>query len=397
MISGYGTPIRVVGSSNKTLTPIQMGGAEAKYNERWVQELIHAHPSCLPVDEIEPGFGDLVPVCMELPTRHGPIDNLLISREGNIAIVEVKLWRNPEARRKAVAQALDYASCLFDLDYCDLEKAAKSANFGKQKRPARLFDLFDRADADEASFVDAINNNLRKGRVLIIVAGDGIRTEAARLASVLQSHAGAHFTFALVELSVYGIPDEEGWFVCPRTLLKTEMISRGIVEIHEGRARITPPDSSHTAVSNRRPESITAEQFYEAMAEKDRNLPDKIRNLLIALDPLGVYPEFKGSLNLKWDPPEGRPINLGYIKRTGEIWTDAVNWTAPNEISHGYIEELAKAFSGRVEKVILKNWHVRIGDSVPRIWQIADKLDRWSAAIRRFIQRLTEHLEENAR
>ncbi len=50
------------------------------------------------MDQIEPGIGPLVPVCMELPLHVGSVDNLFITPEGHLVVVEVKLWRNPEAR-----------------------------------------------------------------------------------------------------------------------------------------------------------------------------------------------------------------------------------------------------------------------------------------------------------
>lgn len=80
--------------------------AHAGRTEKWLQDLIHDNPELLPIEEIEPGFGRPVAVCRELATKHGFIDNLLITPEGNIVVVEVKLWRNPEARRAVVAQAL---------------------------------------------------------------------------------------------------------------------------------------------------------------------------------------------------------------------------------------------------------------------------------------------------
>jgi hypothetical protein len=49
--------------------------------EAWLQDLIHRFPQVLPVLEIEPAFGDLVPVCRELPTSVGSIDNLYIKRD----------------------------------------------------------------------------------------------------------------------------------------------------------------------------------------------------------------------------------------------------------------------------------------------------------------------------
>ncbi len=41
--------------------------AAAPYDEAWLQRLIMRHPSLLPVDQIEPAFNTLVPICIELP------------------------------------------------------------------------------------------------------------------------------------------------------------------------------------------------------------------------------------------------------------------------------------------------------------------------------------------
>ena len=66
MNSASGTPILV---SDSESTPLERA---RDVTERWLQELIYTHPNCLPMDQIEPGLGDLVSVCMELPLRVGP-------------------------------------------------------------------------------------------------------------------------------------------------------------------------------------------------------------------------------------------------------------------------------------------------------------------------------------
>lgn len=59
--------------------------------------------------------------------------------------------------------------------------------------PRRLYDLVrDYPEAlEEAEFIDAVSLNLRRGRMLVIVLGDGIRAETEALSDLLQSHAGA--------------------------------------------------------------------------------------------------------------------------------------------------------------------------------------------------------------
>ena len=234
--------------------------------ERWLQEQIHRHPTCLPMDQIEPGIGRLIPVCMELPLSVGPVDNLLLTPEGNLVMVEVKLWSNPEARRKVVAQALDYATALFQFDYDRLETAVMKADFDGAKRPERLYDLIDGGDAlPEKMFVDRINRNLREGRIVVLIAGDGIRTDAEALITGLQAHANFHFTFALVEMPVYvrSPPDSTDEFiVIPQTLLKTVTVERftirttgGALEVHD-----TGVDEREAKKPSRRT-NISSEQF----------------------------------------------------------------------------------------------------------------------------------------
>src|ERR1700681_4353885 len=93
------------------------------YDERWIQTLVHDHPSILPIASIEPNFWPAKSVCMELPLRSGSLDNLLVTPTGNLIAVEFKLWRNPDAHRKVLAQVLDYAKDLQAMNYRDFEQA----------------------------------------------------------------------------------------------------------------------------------------------------------------------------------------------------------------------------------------------------------------------------------
>jgi hypothetical protein len=103
-------PVLVVRAGGESL-PLELLSLAGKgFGEQWMQVLLHKHPACLPVAEIDPGFGELVSVGMEVATRHGPMDNLFLTPDGDIVVVETKLWHNPESRRQIVAQVLDYAS-----------------------------------------------------------------------------------------------------------------------------------------------------------------------------------------------------------------------------------------------------------------------------------------------
>ena len=174
--------------------------AAGTHDEAWLQKLIFEHPQILPIAQIEPGFGRPVPVAREVACGHGYIDDLYLTPAGEIILIETKLWRNVQARREVVAQALDYVSALMSMGYEAFEAAVLKARAGEE---TRLYDLIaDEGEAlDEAPFVDAVAQNLARGRMLVIALVDGIRQEAEALATLLQSHAGALFTFALVELA----------------------------------------------------------------------------------------------------------------------------------------------------------------------------------------------------
>ena len=68
--------------------------------------------SLVAIDEIDERVEPpLVSLGREVSTPVGAIDNLFLSRNGYLVIVETKLCRNPEARRQVAAQLIDYAAC----------------------------------------------------------------------------------------------------------------------------------------------------------------------------------------------------------------------------------------------------------------------------------------------
>ncbi len=338
-----GAPV-VIGSDGGSAALEKLNLGSASYSEAWLQDLVLRHPEVMPVADIEPGFGAVLPVAGEVPCGHGQIDALFVTPDGSIVLVEAKLWRNPQARREVVAQALDYVAALTGMDYEAFEAACRK---GRGMAAATLYDVVaDHPDAlPEAGFIDAVSRNLARGRLLLIALGDGIRSEAQALASLLQGHAGAHFTFALVELAIWRHPGTGDLIALPGTLACTEMITRGVVSIENGQAMVRAvPDTLPS-----RPGSISQELFYEELARIDPHLPGNLQAFIAGLEPLGVYIDLKGALNLKFDPPGGgKTVNLGYIRRNGKVWTDAASWSLPRDVAQRYNGALAALIGGTV-------------------------------------------------
>ena len=189
-------------------------------NERWLRDFLFDHPEALPAAAIDPAFADPVPVCRELRTIAGPVDVLFVNRHGALVLVECKLWRNPEARREVVGQILDYAKELARWRYEDLQREVSRAR-GEPGVNA-LFNAVAAAHPEirEAEFVDQVSRNLSSGRFLLLVVGDGIREGTESIVQFVARHSGLHFTFGLVEVVSYGLPDGR-LIVQPRLLARS--------------------------------------------------------------------------------------------------------------------------------------------------------------------------------
>lgn len=214
-------------------------GDTATYTENWLQDLLYRHPQCLPAAELDHIYDVIVPLCREMSTDAGPIDVVYATPSGRLVIVEAKLWRNPEARRKVIAQILDYAKELSAWDYEELDKQfrrARRRELGGQEPPS-LFEVVRavKPDLDEARFVDSVARYLQRGEFLLLIVGDGIREGAGALAEFLEGHGTLHFTFGLVEVAIYRT-SADALLVQPRVVSRTEIVRRFVVQLPDGRA-----------------------------------------------------------------------------------------------------------------------------------------------------------------
>jgi hypothetical protein len=234
--SYYGSPVLIdVNGTTTVLKRRTFAGTNAdSYSEDWLQNLLFDRAEVLPVDEIDHAYERLVPICRELSTGAGPLDVLYATPEGRLVIVEVKLWRNPEARRKVIAQILDYATELSDWSYEDLQREVSKST---KRSGNSLYELVKERfpDTDEKRFVDDVTRSLRLGNFLLLVIGDGIREGAASIANFLDRGGNLHFSLGLVEVGVYDMPDGRR-MVQPRVLARTVEIKRTVL-VH-GNARV---------------------------------------------------------------------------------------------------------------------------------------------------------------
>ena len=145
-------------------------------------------------------------------------------------VVECKLWRNPQARREVVGQILDYAKELASWDYADLQREVSRARgeLGVDALHRLVADRY--PDVHQAQFIDAVGRNLARGRLMLLVAGDGIREGTEAIVQYVSRYAGLQLTFGLVEMAGYEMPDGR-LLVQPRLLARTTNIERAVIRV----------------------------------------------------------------------------------------------------------------------------------------------------------------------
>lgn len=384
VVAGEG-PSRQATSLNR-LRLEKSGNSAGGYDERWLQHLVHQHPELLPINEIEPAFTPLISVGMELPTVNGGyIDNFFVTPTGNLVFAECKLWRNSEARREVVAQVLDYVESFPRWGYAGLEGAIRRALLPDGSHPIKtLYDHVSEYDElDEPEFMDAVSRNLRLGRGLFLIIGDGIREEVEALASHVQTHAGSHFAIALVELTLFQLPRDQEVLVNPRIVARTVNIERGIVRIEDDRASVTQVDTAAKVSASGQQQSLSSEEFYAKLMARDRALPDKLRAFLAELEPLGVTPEFRRSLTLRWHAVDGSSLNLAYIMKNGDVWTDAVHAASAQknirDLTRQYVQNLAVRVGGttRSPNKSPEKIYVMVDGHAPKIEYLLKHSSSW--------------------
>jgi hypothetical protein len=170
-------------------------------------------------------------LCKELRTDAGPIDAVFINTSGRLTFVECKLWNNPQARREVVAQTLDYVSALTRWEYADLQRQIGIALGSQGNIPFELAQKQADGKLREQEFGDSVSRSLREGRLLVLIAGDGIREGIQSLTELVNRSSTKAFTFGLIEVALYEFG--RGRFaIQPRVLAETEVITRQVTVLN---------------------------------------------------------------------------------------------------------------------------------------------------------------------
>lgn len=189
--------------------------------EKFLQELIDGNPGLIPFDEIDSSLDrEFFSFGREIRTKAGPIDNLLGDARGEIVIVETKLWRNPESRRKVVAQIFDYMKELTKWNFEMLDAVVRNAT------NKSIQEITGQDDIEFQDYIDNTERNLKRGKIHLVLVGDGIREETNDLSQILKSSSLYEYTLNLVQLKLFKRDNSDEIIVIPHILATAAIIER---------------------------------------------------------------------------------------------------------------------------------------------------------------------------
>lgn len=358
-----GQPVLIQNDTTKNLVRIPLNAKD--FSEEWIQKIIHNYPSILPIKDIEPSFNPLISIGTEVSTSAGYLDNLFVSPDGYITIVETKLWRNPEARREVVGQIIDYAKELSKWNFKELDKATNILE--KVRKASELVEW------EEQFFIDNVSKNLKRGRFLLLIVGDGIRESVEDMIEYLSQSPQLYFTLALIELQVFKLgEDNNSLIVIPQVVTRTKEITRAIVRIegsYSADLKINIETDLGTETENKKinPQTrltITAEDYFEQLQQKTtRELVEFSKQIISDAQESGYFIEWNtGSFGVKLLDPEGSGIKIGLfiVDKTGLVYLgyskEQFNKLGlPLELSYNFAKDTADILPNIIQNPTTKN------------------------------------------
>ena len=168
-----------------------------------LQQYICDNPESIPLYEIKDDISLLI-VAREFRTASGPIDAVGVDKDGEIYLVETKLYKNAD-KRLVVAQVLDYGSSLWhsrnqDGDFLGKleERAQKLFGVALQQKLADQYKL-DEEQTEE--LLDRLKRNVNDGNFRFVVLMDQLDDKLRDLITFLNRNS--RFTVFAVVLERY--------------------------------------------------------------------------------------------------------------------------------------------------------------------------------------------------
>lgn len=177
--------------------------------EDYLQNYIHENPESIPVYEIEADKKLLV-VAREFETESGPIDALAIDKDGDLYIVETKLYKNPD-KRTVVAQALDYGASLWK-HLNDFGEFIRMIDVEIQNKfhlslEEKIKEFYGVEQEEIDLMLEKMRTNLKEGNIKFVILMDSIDERLKDL--IIYVNQNSQFDIYAVQLEYYKFSEYE--------------------------------------------------------------------------------------------------------------------------------------------------------------------------------------------
>lgn len=168
-----------------------------------LQQYIYDNPESIPLYDIKEDIRLLI-LAREFQTPSGPIDAIGVDKDGEIYLIETKLYKNPE-KRKVIAQVLDYGASLwkgytnFEVFLSQIDTHVKK-KFNKSTNE-KLIEFFELNEEKLTNLNNNLKNNLYNGDFKFVVLMDHINDLLKDL--ILFINRNSRFNIYGVELEYY--------------------------------------------------------------------------------------------------------------------------------------------------------------------------------------------------
>jgi len=168
-------------------------------NEAELQRYVFENPEVLPISDIKENAQFTV-LDKETPVGTGYIDILGVDNDGDLYVIETKLFRNPD-KRTVLAQVLDYGAAIWSA-YQDPEHFFQMLDGRLSTRGAGLRELLEQSFGEAAEEVEeGMRNCVESGAFRFVVLMDRVPSELKTLIQFVNRHS--NFSVYAVELEHY--------------------------------------------------------------------------------------------------------------------------------------------------------------------------------------------------
>ena len=196
----------IVTKGGKAATRLEMTAPD---KEDYLQSYIYHNPESIPLYEIKEDIRFVILV-REFKAGSGAVDALGVDAEGEIYLVETKLYKNPDKRR-VLAQVLDYGASLWALREQSGELLSRIDKEVQDKHTTGLREYLRRQmglqEEELQSLLENFAMNLGQGKFKFVVLMDRLHEELKNL--ILFVNQNSSFKLFAVELEFYKFDDYE--------------------------------------------------------------------------------------------------------------------------------------------------------------------------------------------